>query len=191
MRVIAGKARRLLLKTTPGLDTRPTIDRIKETLFNMINPYIPGSSFLDLYSGSGGIGIEALSRGARFCVFVDNSFKAINCIKENLEFTKLSDDALVVQKNAISAIAELSLKKYVFDIVYIDPPYSAALEEETLKALANSNIINEKSLIIIEADKYNKLDCIATLPFFIEREKEYKSNKHYFLRFGEANRNED
>ncbi len=186
MRVIAGKARRLLLKTTPGLDTRPTIDRIKETLFNIINPYIPGSNFLDLYSGSGSIGIEALSRGAKFCVFVDNSSKAINCIKDNLNFTKLVDDALVIQKNAISAINELSICKNIFDIVYIDPPYEAGLEEDTLKALANSKIINEDTLIIVEAGKNNKLEFIDNLPFVIEREKDYKTNKHYFLRFGES-----
>ncbi len=186
MRVIAGKARRLLLKTTPGLDTRPTIDRIKETLFNIINPYIPGSSFLDLFSGSGSIGIEALSRGAKKCVFVDNSAKAVSCIKENLTFTKLIDDALVLQKNAISAINELSLSKQKFDIVYIDPPYSLGLEEDTLKALASSNIIDEDTLIIIEADKNNNLEFISSLPFVIEREKNYKTNKHYFLRFGES-----
>ncbi len=187
MRVIAGKARRLLLKTTPGLDTRPTIDRIKETLFNIINPYIPGSKFLDLYSGSGSIGIEALSRGAKECVFVDNSLKAINCIKDNLSSTKLSDDAIVIHKNALSAINELSIKKQKFDIIYIDPPYEAGLEEETLKALANSNIIDDETLIIIEADKNTKLDFLDSLPFTIEREKDYKTNKHFFIRFGESN----
>ena len=90
MRVIAGKARSLHLKTIEGLDTRPTTDRIKETLFNMINDELYGASFLDLFSGSGGIGIEALSRGARKAVFVESSRKAAACIQENLKFTRLA-----------------------------------------------------------------------------------------------------
>ena len=85
MRVIAGSARRLLLKTPDGLDTRPTTDRIKETLFNMLMPYLSGAIFVDLFSGSGGIGIEALSRGARKAYFVENSQKAIDCITDNLQ----------------------------------------------------------------------------------------------------------
>ena len=89
MRVIAGKARRLNLETLPGLDTRPTTDRIKETLFNILQADIPGASFLDLFAGSGAIGIEALSRGAENAVFVDKNPKACACIRRNLEFTRL------------------------------------------------------------------------------------------------------
>lgn len=184
MRVIAGKARRLNLKSIPGLDTRPTIDRIKETIFNILNPYIPGSAFLDLFSGSGSIGIEALSRGARISVFVDNSSKAVACIKDNLGFTRLSDDAIVIQKNAVSAINELSLKKYKFDIVYMDPPYKLGLEEETLKALEASGIIDEDTLIVLEADRHNDLEFIKNMNFHVTREKEYKTNKHYFIKLG-------
>ena len=184
MRVIAGKARRLPLKAVPGLDTRPTVDRIKETLFNILNPYIPGSVFLDLFSGSGSIGIEALSRGARKSVFVDNSSKAVSVIEENLAFTKLSDDALVMRKTALSAISELGMKKYYFDIVYMDPPYQANLEEETLKALEAADIIDEDTLIVIEADKHNTLPFIGESNFSVIREKEYKNNKHYFIKLG-------
>lgn len=182
MRVIAGKARRLILKSTPGLDTRPTIDRIKETLFNIISPYIEGAVFLDLFSGSGSIGIEALSRGASSCVFVDNSAKAVQCIMDNLEHTGLANDAVVIRKNALGAVGELSLKHYLFDIVYMDPPYDERLEEETLNALASSKIINEDSLIIIEADRKNSLGFIENSAFEIVREKEYKTNKHYFVK---------
>ena len=97
MRVIAGSARSLKLKTLDGMDTRPTTDRIKETLFNMINPYIYNCRFLDLFSGSGGIGIEALSRGAEEAVFVEKNPKAMNCIKDNLKFTGLADRADTMQ----------------------------------------------------------------------------------------------
>ena len=93
MRVIAGTARRLLLKTPEGMDTRPTTDRIKETLFNMIQGDIPGSIFVDLFSGSGGIGIEALSRGARHAYFAENAKDAIACIQANLSTTRFEDKA--------------------------------------------------------------------------------------------------
>ena len=182
MRVIAGKARRLNLKTPLGLETRPTTDRIKETLFNILAPLLPGCNFLDLFSGSGGIGIEALSRGAAFAVFVDNDKKAISCIKENLDHTHLSNEALVISKNALSAINELSLKKEKFDIVFMDPPYKKELEEETLNALSNSNIIDKDTLIIIEAEKHNNLEFLEKTNFEITRIKEYKTNKHYFLK---------
>ena len=91
MRVIAGSAKRMPLKTVEGMDTRPTTDRIKETLFNMISEYLADSNFLDLFSGSGAIGIEALSRGAAHASFVEQSKKAMDCIRDNLKFTRLDD----------------------------------------------------------------------------------------------------
>ena len=96
MRVIAGTARHLILKTIPGMNTRPTTDRIKETLFNMLSWQVEGSRFLDLFSGSGGIGIEALSRGARQAVFVEHNRRAAACIRENLEHTRLHEKGLVL-----------------------------------------------------------------------------------------------
>ena len=100
MRVIAGKARSLKLKTPDGLDTRPTTDRIKETLFNMLQPYLPDGIFIDLFSGSGGIGIEALSRGAKHAYFIENNKNAIACILDNLKFTRLTEDATVLKQDA-------------------------------------------------------------------------------------------
>ena len=123
MRVIAGSARSLPLRTIEGTDTRPTQDRIKETLFNMLQSDIPGCKFLDLYSGSGAIGIEALSRGAAKAVLVENSKKAVECIKDNLTFTKLADKADVMEMDVLSAINRLKGKD-VFSIVYMDPPLS-------------------------------------------------------------------
>ena len=97
MRVIAGTARSLPLKTPEGMDTRPTTDRIKETLFNMLQTYIPDCVFVDIFSGSGGIGIEALSRGARKAYFIENAPKALACIEDNLAFTKMKDRAIVLK----------------------------------------------------------------------------------------------
>lgn len=183
MRVIAGKARRLILKTTPGFDTRPTADKIKETLFNILSPYLPGCNFLDLFSGSGAIGIEALSRDSSLCVFVDNDSRAVKCIRENLKFTRLEENAVVIQKNVLSAISELAIKNYRFDIVYLDPPYKAGLEEETLAALARTGIIDEDTMIIVEASRENKMEFLESSLFTITRIKDYKNNKHLFLEF--------
>ena len=141
MRVIAGSARSLPLRTIEGTDTRPTQDRIKETLFNMLQSDIPGCKFLDLYSGSGAIGIEALSRGAAKAVLVENSKKAVECIKDNLTFTKLADKADVMEMDVLSAINRLKGKD-VFSIVYMDPPYSNDYERDVLAALRNSDIID-------------------------------------------------
>ena len=105
MRVIAGKARRILLKTVEGLDTRPTTDRIKETLFNILQPDLPGARVLDLFSGSGALGIEALSRGAAYGVFVENSSKALQCIRENLSATDLESQARVIGMDVLSALS--------------------------------------------------------------------------------------
>ncbi len=121
MRVIAGKARSLKLKTPEGLETRPTTDRIKETLFNMLQPWLPDSIFIDLFSGSGGIGIEALSRGARHAYFVENNKNAIACIQENLQFTKTMDDATILKQDVLSALSGIHEKEA--DVIFIDPPY--------------------------------------------------------------------
>ena len=122
MRVIAGSARRLNLKTVPGRDIRPTTDRIKETLFNMIQNDVPGCLFLDIFSGSGAIGIEALSRGAGQAYFVENNNTAVACIRENLRFTKLEDSGIVMECSAVTAISRLESKNICFDIIFMDPP---------------------------------------------------------------------
>ena len=181
MRVIAGSARSLPLKTIEGTDTRPTQDRIKETLFNMLQSDIPGCKFLDLYSGSGAIGIEALSRGAAKAVLVENSKKAVECIKDNLTFTKLADKADVMEMDVLSAINRLKGKD-VFSIVSMDPPYSNDYERDVLAALRNSDIIDEDTIIIVEEKLDDDLDSADECVFDIYRVKKYKTNKHLFLR---------
>lgn len=181
MRVIAGSARSLPLRTIEGTDTRPTQDRIKETLFNMLQSDISGCKFLDLYSGSGAIGIEALSRGAAKAVLVENSKKAVECIKDNLTFTKLADKADVMEMDVLSAINRLKGKD-VFSIVYMDPPYSNDYERDVLAALRNSDIIDEYTIIIVEEKLDADLDYDDECGFDIYRVKKYKTNKHLFLR---------
>ena len=119
MRVIAGSARRTQLKTLEGMDTRPTTDRIKETLFNMIAPYLYDSIFLDLFAGSGGIGIEALSRGAMEAVFVEKNPKAMACVKENLQKTHFERKGMTMQMDVMTALYKLEGEKQ-FDYIFMD-----------------------------------------------------------------------
>jgi 16S rRNA (guanine(966)-N(2))-methyltransferase RsmD len=180
MRVIAGKARHLALKTIPGDETRPTTDRIKETLFNMLQPEISGCDFLDLFSGSGGIAIEALSRGAAHAVLVERNPKACTCISENLAFTKLSESAKVLRMDVLQALRSMEGRE-TFDLVFMDPPYNQELEKQVLQYLSQSNLIDADTLIVVEADLYTDFSYVDGLGFDLLRSKEYKTNKHIFL----------
>lgn len=180
MRVIAGSARSLKLKTLDGMETRPTTDRIKETLFNILNPSIYDSIFLDLFSGSGGIGIEALSRGAREAVFVENHPKAMACVKENLKFTRLEHRAVTMTMDVMDALYRLEGDK-IFDIIFMDPPYDRGLERRVLEYLAGSSLVYEDTRIIVEASIDTDFSYAADLGLDVIREKRYKTNKHVFL----------
>lgn len=181
MRVIAGSARHILLKTVPGDNTRPTTDRIKETLFNMLQFQLADEKFLDLFSGSGAIGIEALSRGAAKAVFVENNRKAVECIEDNLKATGLKDRGFVYQADVLSAIRQLDGRE-TFGLVFIDPPYREQLEAPVLSALKDSSVIDEDTVIIVEALKETSFDFVDELGFSIIKTKEYKTNKHVFIR---------
>lgn len=185
MRVIAGSAKRLLLKTVDGMDTRPTTDRIKETLFNMLQPRIGDCMFLDLYSGSGAIGIEALSRGARMAVMIEKTPKAVTCIRENLERTRLEEKAMVMSCDVMSGLRTLEKRNYQFDIVFMDPPYGHEYERLALDYLAHSHMITEETLIVIEASKETEFGWLGALGFQMIKSKEYKTNKHIFVCRGE------
>lgn len=184
MRVIAGKAKSLPLKTLEGLDTRPTTDKIKETLFNILQTDIYGCRFLDLYSGSGAIGIEALSRGAKEAVLVENNKAACAYIKQNLKFTHLEEDAIVMEQDVLSAINRLAGHE-VFDIVYMDPPYNNDFERDVLAALNNSGIIDKYTIIIIEESLEADMSYIEDLGYTVYKTKNYKTNKHLFLNLNE------
>lgn len=182
MRVIGGKCRSLPLKTVPGLDTRPTTDRIKETLFNMLQPYLPGCRFLDLFGGSGGIGIEALSRGARYCCFVEQNRKAAACIRENLKFTGLEESAELLVMDARRAVERLGGEKS-FDVIFMDPPYRKGLERQILEQLAQQpSCADRETLIVVEASLDTDFSWTESLNFEITKIKKYKTNVHLFLR---------
>lgn len=168
------------LKTIEGKDTRPTTDRIKETLFNMIQMDVPGSFFLDLFAGSGQIGLEAVSRGAEYAVFVENQKKAAHCIEDNIRFTRSEKESLLLRMDMLSALRFLE-GKYQFDIIYMDPPYGQMLEQEALRYLKDSSLVKKETLILVEAARPADFSYAGELGFTVKREKTYKTNKHVFL----------
>lgn len=180
MRVIAGTRRSLLLKTPDGNVTRPTTDRIKETLFNVLQTDVQDSIFVDLFSGSGAIGIEALSRGAKKAYFIEMNKEAISCIQDNIKFTKFTEQAVVLKQEVVSG---LEFIKEPVDIIFMDPPYDQLLEKTILDKLSKTNILKEDSMIIVEASLKTEFDYLEELGFVVLKEKKYKTNKHVFIGF--------
>lgn len=180
MRVIAGSARGMKLKTPEGMDTRPTQDRIKETLFNMLQFQLADCVFVDLFSGSGGIGIEALSRGARKAYFVENAKEPLACIEANLTTTKLKAAAVVLKTDAVSSLHHIFEKEV--DIIFMDPPYHMGLEKQLLTYLKDIKFVTKDTVIIVEASLDTDFDYAYDLGFEVYKEKCYKTNKHVFLR---------
>ncbi|MCQ2523216.1 MAG: 16S rRNA (guanine(966)-N(2))-methyltransferase RsmD [Lachnospiraceae bacterium] len=179
LRVISGSARNLLLKTPDGLETRPTTDRIKETLFNMLQTQVPGAVVVDFFAGSGSLGIESLSRGASHAYFVDNSREANNCIVENIKHTHFEDKATVFSQDTRTA-ASMIHENFV-DIIFMDPPYNKGLEKEMLEVLKKMPYVTEDTLIVIEASLDTSFDYLEDLGYELYKEKRYKTNKHIFV----------
>lgn len=147
MRVITGKARGIVLKTPEGMLTRPTADRVKEALFSIIQFDIPGARVLDLFGGTGQLGIEALSRGATSAVFVDSREEACKLIRENLKRTKLENLGKVVRSDYLSY---LNRCKEQFEIIILDPPYAEVFLENALKTITEIDILHSGGIIITE-----------------------------------------
>ncbi len=153
MRIISGKARGTKLYTLKGETTRPTLDRVKESLFNIIQEKIVGSSFLDVFSGSGAIGLEAASRGAKEVILCEKDKNAIMVIKKNIEKTHL--EVTLYETSYEKMLKKLNEK---LDIIYIDPPYKTNLVYETVNNLINLNLLNSDSLIIVETDEEKRVE---------------------------------
>lgn len=178
LRVISGSARNLLLQTPDGLDTRPTTDRIKETLFNMLQNHIAGSVIIDFFAGSGSIGIECLSRGAKKAYFVDNSREAGKCIVENIKHTHFEDKATFFATDAVRGA--MQIKEQTVDIIFMDPPYDKGLEKDLLIVLRDMPYVNNDTLFVIEARLDTDFSYMDEIGFEITKEKIYKTNKHIF-----------
>lgn len=182
MKVVAGSVRGFHLVVPSGNNTRPTSNRIKETLFNILQWDVPESRFLDLFSGSGGIAVEALSRGASEAVLVESDRGALRCIRENLKHTRMESKSTVMAMDVMHALRRLDQIGKPFDIVFMDPPYRKKWEEKIVPFLLQSSLVQEDTLIIVETSMDTDISYMQDYPCEIERVKEYKSNQHVFLR---------
>lgn len=170
MRIIGGSFKGRTLKSLKGISVRPTTDRVKEAVFNLIQKYVSGAVVLDLFAGSGALGIEALSRGAAKVVFADRSKDSISVVKENL--SKVSGDTEIILKDFRSAVQELQLSGEKFDIIFIDPPYKEGLYGDVLKLLYNSGILADGGIAIIERERGEK-DYDLPLGLEIKESRDY------------------
>lgn len=150
MRVISGQAKGHPLKSVPGSSTRPTTDKVKESLFSMIGPYFDDERVLDLFAGTGGLGIEALSRGAGHAVFIDSNSQSIEIIRRNLESTRLEVRAEVYRNDARRALKQLERVGKPFDLIFLDPPYIMKDCDEILAELASRGLVEEGAVAVVE-----------------------------------------
>lgn len=158
MRIIAGTAKGRIIKTRKGLETRPTLESVKESLFSIIHPYIENSNFLDLFSGSGSIGLEALSRGAKKAIMIEKDAEALKYIIENINTLGFENSCRAYKNDVISAIEILGRKNEKFDIIFMDPPYKDEYCKKVLKAISKAKILNEDGLIICEHHLFENLE---------------------------------
>ena len=152
LRVISGKARGLKLNTPKNQDVRPTTDRVKESLFNIINFDIMDSNVLDLFAGTGSLGIECLSRGANKCVFVDKSKESMAIVKSNIKKARVENESITMNIDFKSAILSLGNKGEKFNIIFMDPPYYKNMFEDALSMVDQNNLLEEDGVIVVEHD---------------------------------------
>lgn len=151
MRVISGTARGTKLNSIESLSTRPTLDRVKEALFNIIQTHLQDSNVLDLFAGSGALGIEALSRGAKHCTFCDKSYDTVKMLKQNLQRTKFESNSTILVEDYKKCLQKLNENK--FDIIFIDPPYKLDIAVNSIKLILKYDILAKDGIIVIETDE--------------------------------------
>jgi len=184
MRVISGKARGRRLKAAQGLDIRPTADRVKENIFNMLAPLLPGCRFLDLFGGTGAIGIEALSRGAGFVEFVDSSPIAVDTIIHNLSAAKLTEGTRVLCIDFRLALKRFSREGCKFDVIFLDPPYQTAFVSESLDLITECALLKNNGCVVVETESTGKKSGaeITSPGFEVYKYRNYGSVSIMFLR---------
>lgn len=182
MRIISGKARGTKLYTLDGTATRPTLDRVKESLFNIIQNDIEDSTVLDLFSGSGAIGLEFLSRGAKRAVLCDSSKDAIKIIKQNVQKTHFEEKVEVYNMEFTKLVERLQNQK--FDIIYIDPPYATDFIKISLEKIIEYELVNENTKIIVETDDETRiLNQIEKMDVEITDKRKYGRATIIFLKY--------
>ena len=168
MRVISGRAKGLKLLAPDGLGTRPTTDRVKESVFNILMPYIPCENVLDLFSGSGGMGIEALSRNCTSCVFVEKDKSALGIIHKNLEKSRLGASATVISGDALDYLKRCST---AFDLIFLDPPYNKGFLKPVFDSIYENNLLKDNGIIVVETEVLgespddDRFDCIKSAKY--------------------------
>ena len=184
MRVISGKARGLKLNAPKDDRVRPTTDRVKESLFNIINSYVLDSRVLDLFAGTGSLGIECLSRGAEKCVFSDLSRDSIKIINSNIEKARVKSESTVINGDYKDTISSMGGKNEVFDIIFMDPPYYEGLFIDCIERIEKANILDGDGIIVVEHDKKDVLpETVGKIERF--KEKKYGITLLSFYRWGE------
>ncbi|MFV0552739.1 MAG: 16S rRNA (guanine(966)-N(2))-methyltransferase RsmD [Anaerorhabdus sp.] len=153
MRIVAGKHRSRILKTLPGENTRPTLDKVREGVFSSIGPYFDGGIVLDLFSGSGAIGLECISRGMDFGIFADNSYDAIKIIQENIKALKEEERTQCWKMDYKRALQQCVSQNKKFDLIYLDPPYSKISVSEILTFIDENKLLNKNGIVISETLK--------------------------------------
>ena len=172
MRIIAGENRGKKLKAVPGMKTRPTADRVKEAVFSSIDDRLYGSRFLDVFSGTGNIALEAISRGAEEAVLLEKDMDALKVIQENVTACRQDNRCTIMRGDSFASLNTLSRQGKQFDIIYVDPPYQAGLYEEVLKNIADKQLLAQDGLILLECAKNTSLSIENSI-FFIYKEKCY------------------
>ncbi len=164
LRIIAGRSKGRILESIKGRNTRPTSDKVKEAIFNIIQIRIPNSLVLDLFAGTGNLGLEALSRGASKAIFIDRDINAVKTIRKNCYNLGYQDHVEIYRNDAARGLTELSKRDILFDIVFMDPPYAKGYEESLLQLIYEANILHNDSIVIVEHDSKTILpDRIAEL----------------------------
>ncbi len=182
MRIISGTARGTKLYTLNGDSTRPTLDRVKESIFNIIQKNILDSALLDLFAGSGAIGLEAASRGAKKVILCDKSKDAINIINKNIEKTHLKEKVEVYNQDYEQCLEKVS--QYKFDLIYLDPPYEFNMWKELLNKIIEKKLITDETIIIIETDnKERVINQLKETKIEITSQKKYGRAEIIFLKY--------
>ncbi|MFR8104418.1 MAG: 16S rRNA (guanine(966)-N(2))-methyltransferase RsmD [Clostridia bacterium] len=174
MRVISGTARGTKLYSLDGVTTRPTLDRVKESLFNILQHKVQEANVLDLFAGSGALGIEAVSRGAKRAVFCDKSPEAIEVIEKNIHKTKMQNKSVIIKKDYRKALEELKTNKEIFDLIFLDPPYESNLAIEATTQILTFDILTKDGMLVIETDDKNRiLEKIENLNIEVQDLRKY------------------
>ncbi|MGI6092971.1 MAG: 16S rRNA (guanine(966)-N(2))-methyltransferase RsmD [Veillonellaceae bacterium] len=157
MRIITGSAKGTRLKTPRGMETRPTSDRVKESVFNILGPFIANTNVLDLFAGTGNLGLEALSRGAASALFIDKSSASVNLVRDNIDLTKFNDRAVVLKSDVFYGLDWLIKENKRFELIFCDPPYNKGLVEMVLTKIDTSNILSVEGIIVVEHSNHEQI----------------------------------